>query len=460
MNTFWGIVSLIVLVVLINHGAIFAVRKIQKKKITPFKERVKALQEEYDKLDNETKALQELKKKRRALIKAVKEKEAELETIWDKIESLDAKNAEADVQINKIKSKVDLYSRIEDFVGYGHFEMPDYLFETSERFAVEIKSVREKQKELIKSDNVLKLSMKSSAVNIDLSFIDKLYSSQKKLIIRTFNIECDFLIGKIGPANLERTLKQIASLAGDLEKASADLRYGFSKEYLNLKLEECRLQFQFKLKKKEEQDEQRLIKEQIREEEKATREYEQALKKAEQEEKVYAEMLVKARAEFEQLNEQEKQKAQEHIEKLERELQEAHEKAQRTKSMAEQTKRGHIYVISNIGSFGEDVYKIGMTRRLDPMERVKELGDASVPFSFDVHAIIFTEDAPKLENELHKIFHNNRMNAVNLRKEFFRVPLEDIRKNVELVTGNEAEFTTTILAEEYYQTKRLRNEQA
>ena len=97
-------------------------------------------------------------------------------------------------------------------------------------------------------------------------------------------------------------------------------------------------------------------------------------------------------------------------------------------SMAEQTRIGHVYIISNRGSFGDRIVKIGMTRRLEPMDRVKELGDASVPFPFDVHAIIFSEDAPSLEKELHKAFQEMRVNKVNNRKEFFYAELDDLEK--------------------------------
>ena len=95
--------------------------------------------------------------------------------------------------------------------------------------------------------------------------------------------------------------------------------------------------------------------------------------------------------------------------------------------MAQQTKRGHVYVISNVGSFGEDVYKIGLTRRLEPLDRVRELGDASVPFSFDVHALIYSEDAPPLEAALHRRFLENQVNKVNRRKEFFRLKVQEVR---------------------------------
>ena len=240
-----------------------------------------------------------------------------------------------------------------------------------------------------------------------------------------------------------------------MEKNGADLRYGFNTEYVKLKYQECRLQYQFALKKKDEQDEQRAIREQMREEERARREYEKAIEEASREEVTYERMLEKARKALETARVEEKQAAELRIRQLEEELAEAKAKAQRAISMAQQTKKGYVYVISNVGSFGENVYKIGLTRRLDPRERVRELGDASVPFSFDIHALIASENAPALETALHKAFARQRVNAVNLRKEFFRVSLDDIRKKAEELTGRKSDFVMTILAEEYYQTKRM-----
>lgn len=116
--------------------------------------------------------------------------------------------------------------------------------------------------------------------------------------------------------------------------------------------------------------------------------------------------------------------------------------------MAQQTRRGNVYVISNIGSFGENVYKIGLTRRLEPLDRIRELGDSSVPFDFDVHAMIFAEDAPAVETQLHRHFLLRQLNKVNHRKEFFRVTLKEIRD--ELTTlGLEASWTMTAAAKEY-----------
>ena len=284
----------------------------------------------------------------------------------------------------------------------------------------------------------------------------KVLDGQVKLMLLAFNEDCDLLISKVKPGSYPRTLERIEKLANDLEKNSIHFQCQFNIKYIELKLEECTLFYQYKLKKQQEDEEQRLIREQIKEEQKARREYEKAILDAEKEEKMYQELLNKARAELENSNAEKMATINAQIALLEQQLAEAKNKEERARSLAEQTKRGYIYVISNIGSFGENVYKIGLTRRLDPMERVKELGDASVPFFFDVHAFIYSEDAPALEAMLHKRFNSQRVNAVNTRREFFEVGLEEIKNAVEDLTGNEAEFYMTALAEEYYETLRIR----
>ena len=142
------------------------------------------------------------------------------------------------------------------------------------------------------------------------------------------------------------------------------------------------------------------------------------------------------------------------IEELEQKLQNALEDKERAISQAQLTKTGHVYVISNIGSFGENVYKIGLTRRLEPEIRVRELGDASVPFHFDIHAMMFSDDAPSLEHKLHEIFEEKRVNLVNRRKEFFKITLEDIEKEAKKI-NSEVEFYYTTESKEYKQTLAL-----
>lgn len=204
----------------------------------------------------------------------------------------------------------------------------------------------------------------------------------------------------------------------------------------------------------QEREEQKRIKEQMREEERARREYEKALKETEKEEKMLQKAMEKARAELQSASDEQRAQYEEQLADLEQKLHEAEEKNQRALSMAQQTRRGHVYVISNIGSFGEHIYKVGMTRRLEPMDRVKELGDASVPFSFDVHAMIYSEDAPGLEKALHRKFEHAQVNKMNSRKEFFKVSLIEIRDVVH-ETESEIHWTMAAEAAEYRETLAL-----
>lgn len=181
----------------------------------------------------------------------------------------------------------------------------------------------------------------------------------------------------------------------------------------------------------------------------------QESEKATKEETKYQKLLDKAKAAVEHAAGEKLEALQDKIATLGLELDEAHAKSERAKSMAQQTKIGHVYVISNQGSFGEDVYKIGMTRRLEPLDRVKELGDASVPFIFDVHAMIYSEDAPTLENTLHKAFNNERVNLVNHRKEYFNVSLDSIEKEVKKLSPD-ANFVLTAEARQYRESQAIR----
>ena len=201
-----------------------------------------------------------------------------------------------------------------------------------------------------------------------------------------------------------------------------------------------------------EREEQARIKAQIREEQKREKEIERQLKEVERQREAIQAALDKALAEAEDQHSAE-------IESLRSRLEEAEAAVERTKSQAEMTKSGHVYVLSNIGSFGDGVFKIGMTRRLDPTDRVKELGDASVPFPFDVHMMISCDDAPTLENALHRAFHTRRLNRMNPRKEFFHADIESIRELVHEHYG-EVDYVADPEALEYYQSQEMSEEDA
>jgi hypothetical protein len=230
-----------------------------------------------------------------------------------------------------------------------------------------------------------------------------------------------------------------------------------SADYLNLKLSELYLCYEYELKKQEEKEEQRRIREQMREEAKVQKEIEEIKAKIEKEEKHFNqamistnELLQKAKTDAERESlKNELTNIQETLSGIEKDKQDVLYREQHTRA-------GYVYIISNIGSFGENVYKIGVTRRLDPQERVDELGDASVPFYFDVHAMIFSDDAPSLENALHKAFDNTRLNRINLRREFFHVKLEEIEEVVKRNFNKPVEFTKLAQAEQYRQSLMLK----
>lgn len=212
--------------------------------------------------------------------------------------------------------------------------------------------------------------------------------------------------------------------------------------------------------KRIDKEEQRIIKEQMREEEKARREYEKERKNAEKEEKMLQKAMIEAQKKLEAAAEEERSFYESKLAELKEQLAEAEARGQRALSMAQQTKQGHVYVISNIGSFGDNIFKNGLTRRLEPIDRVKELSNASVPFEFDVHAMIHSKNAPELEKELHSSFEHYQMNKVNPRKEFFRMPINEIKKKIDKL-GHDTHWTMRAEAIQYRETmqieKRLAN---
>ena len=335
----------------------------KRKALSELEESLTLKTKEFKKLSVETESLQQLKVRETDLTASIEQAKTTLEVINNDISSARNTYSGHSNELQSLLSRLDLYSRVAEYAQAGHFEIPEYLYETSARFVEEIKITRNKQKALIKGGRAV-LVPDSVSITGNPSQDKKIVNGQIKLLMAAFNIECDLLISKVNPSNFGRSLEQIEKLANTLEKSTASLSFGFSIEYVELKFEECRLQFESALKKKEEQDEQRLIREQIREEQKVIREYEQALAHAEAEEKLYRQMLEKARAELSGASEDMKAAAELRIADLEAQLNEALSKEERAKSMAEQTRKGHVYVISNIGSFGENVYKIGLTRRL------------------------------------------------------------------------------------------------
>ncbi|WP_336368247.1 DUF4041 domain-containing protein [Marinobacter sp. C2H3] len=279
--------------------------------------------------------------------------------------------------------------------------------------------------------------------------------------VDAFNGKVDSALVKVKHDNFGKINQEILDAFALVNHNGMPFRNArINQEYLEARLEELKWAVATHELRQIEREEQRAIREQMREEEKARREIEKAIKEAEKEERLLQKAMEAARKELASAHGEQRAAYEAELADLESKLAEAESRAQRAISMAQQTKRGHVYVISNIGSFGENVFKIGMTRRLEPTDRVKELGDASVPFDFDVHAMIFSDDAPALEKALHRRFDGDSVNKVNPRKEFFSLNLAEIRQALEQQGMNEIHWTMKAEAAEYRESLSISRKQA
>ncbi|RKH36273.1 DUF4041 domain-containing protein [Corallococcus praedator] len=357
--------------------------------------------------------------------------------------------------IGRLKAELKQLEEEAVLLSFGFYK-PVYALSSVKEYEDRLETLREGQKQMLKDKQAATCSLEWE-VNGSKAEGRKQTDRTLKLMLRAFNGEADACIAKV-------TYKNVKAMETRLEKAAAAInslteiqQCVIVRKYVKLKRDELLLAYEYSEKVQQERDEQRRIREQMREEEAAQRELEKAKLEAEREAKRDADALARARLDYEKAKGPEQQRMQERIAELERRVAEDMEK-QRAISQAQLTRTGHVYVISNIGSFGEGVYKLGMTRRLVPQDRIDELGDASVPFEFDVHAIIRTSDAPALESALHRAFTDRRVNRINERKEFFRVSLEEIAAAVRKHHG---EFELTQLAEaaEYRKTLALQEEE-
>jgi septal ring factor EnvC (AmiA/AmiB activator) len=267
------------------------------------------------------------------------------------------------------------------------------------------------------------------------------------------NILYSISFGKLDTAltAVKKITAKYLSIAIDGNQNIASTVTKFISEIEYLFFEAVKIEYEYFVQKERIKEEQRALREQMKQEAEERRQLEQQQKQLDKEKLKYDTQIENAKEQLLSIGDDSEKAEQlnKRIAELEAQINEIEEKKEQITSL-QHGKAGHVYIISNLGSFGDNVFKIGMTRRLDPIERVKELGDASVPFSFDVHSFIFSDDAVALENNLHNFFKDKRVNKINLRKEFFRISVDEIEKKVYELQPT-AEFTRTMLASEYYQ---------
>lgn len=376
---------------------------------------------------------------------------AELEA---KKEKLEKENSRLTESVKKLKQEAIFFDDAITFQDFGLYT-PRYNFVTAEEYKLQLDKIRTKQKEMIKLDTAI-AGAKNWTVDGSKSKGNKMIKDMKKLFLRAFNSDCEDVISKVKYSNYEMSLKKIHQSAESIEKLGKMMSLYITSQYINLKIDELHLAFEYQQKKQEEKELQKAARAEMREAAKLQKEIAEQRKKIEKEQTHYQtayEKLLKQLSEapdnadlLQRKNELESQLSD--IEKAMKNLdyREANQKA------------GYVYIISNIGAFGENVYKIGMTRRLDPQDRIDELGDASVPFNFDVHAMIFSDDAPALEAALHKSFEDRKLNMVNTRREFFNVTLDEIKEVVRENFDKTVEFIDIPDAEQYRVSQKMKLE--
>lgn len=345
----------------------------------------------------------------------------------------------------RLKHEVAIFDERIAFAEMGVYE-PHFEFSDSEQYKSAIDTVRGEQKEMI-SDKTAIYCTKNWMVEGSAAKGQVMTNRNIRLTLRAFNNECDAAISNTRWNNVNAMEKRIDRAREQIDKMNESNAIYISNDYLKLKRDELFLTHEYRERLKAEKEERSEAARLAKDEQKLVRDME----RAEEEEARYLRLLAKAKAEAQSITGPQLDVFADQIRILERDLAEAHAKVLRAQAMAERTKSGYVYIISNIGSFGADVVKIGLTRRLDPADRVRELGDASVPFVFDTHAIIYSDDAPALERSLHSEFQSVRVNGQNFRKEFFRATIDQVEEAVKRLSPD-APFFKDVEAQEYRET--------
>ncbi|AUI88893.1 hypothetical protein BS333_21195 (plasmid) [Vibrio azureus] len=380
-----------------------------------------------------------------------------LEDIEKKIEAGETREKQLSCSIDKLREELrDLELTKEHHELLSTVTPFEQLIDgpTSDEIKVSLQQVKNKQKDLIKQGNAFEI-LQDILWNDNLAKGKARQKRHGKFLITAFNAEVDNIIANTNARNFTANAKKIDKWFQKVNKSGDDSYVELNRTLLFLRLEEQRHVFEYKYKKEMELEEQRFMKESLREEAKVKKEIESFVTAREKEEKAFQQDLSDALARVQTSNQEEVEKLNSYIEELKLKLERTSSEKERALSMAQLTRSGYVYIISNKGSFGEDVYKIGMTRRLEPMDRVKELGDASVPFFFDVHALIPSDDAPALESKLHSKFASRRVNKVNHRREFFNLTFEEVEEALNEFVEGDFNLVRDVAATQYEESKFL-----
>ena len=389
------VLIILALIILCIYGSI-----INKKELRELEDTYKNNKENYLKFKEETK-IEVIKERSEEINNSIKELKDDENILIDRVDALEKRYKELNA------------------IDFGVVPT-DFEFEKSETYKEKLKNIKLKESEIFRKIK----SNKSTEVNINL---DKL----NRLLYNAFNTFCDYNLSRLTYKSYPTRQKQIHTTYSKLNRLVKNIT-SIDEKLLDLKLQELESSYAYYKLKEKEKEELRLQRAEEAENKRAQKELERKQAKLDKEiealniakDKVNDKLLSAKDDEIEALKLE--------LQKLEKEISGLQDEKTDIDYRVENTGAGYVYIISNIGSFGEEVYKIGVTRRLDPYQRIMELSSASVPFKFDVHAMIFSYQAYQLEAELHKYFEDQRVNKANYRKEFFNISLEDIKKVLDL----------------------------
>ncbi|MYJ57410.1 MAG: DUF4041 domain-containing protein, partial [Chloroflexi bacterium] len=391
-----------------KHGR-FSARKSMEAEIEDLRDFIAevlptAIPQRYAELDRQIEQLEEM---REQLRKEHEQEERELAEVRQE-------HAKLRVEVVELREEAILQE-----VGVYDYRHP---MENASDYKEALTELRRQIKGLARDGDAVSTTDSNWTVNDSKAKGRKMIRDTSKLLLRAYNNEADTLVDKLRPFKLEAAISRLEKSRAAINRLGAQpMEIAITTRYHRLRTRELELAADWLARKEEEKEEAKAERARLREEAKAQKEIEEARKNLLKERAHYAALVQKLREEG---NESEAAEQEQALEKIDIDLADVEVRAAKTGA-------GHVYVISNVGTLGEEMVKIGMTRRLDPLDRVKELGDASVPFGYDIHALVFSDDAVSLERDLHRQFESRRVNLVNLRREFFYVSPGEVRDALE-----------------------------
>lgn len=377
---------------------------------------------------------------------------AERQALTEEIERL--RNEQSDLAARTAEKRASLEAessalvKVRDDLILQEVGVYDYKhrLEDSLAYKSQIATLRDQIKAMSRNDGGAVTASTSWTVEGSAAKGRKMVKEFSKLLLRAYNGEADTLVSKLKPYKLATATDRLEKSRATISRLGQTMSISITDTYHRLRIQELELTADYLAKKEEEKEAERAEKERLREEAKARREFEAEKARLLKEQSHYARALEQIR----------QTGTPEEIAAAEATLQEIDEAIHGVEDREANIRAGYVYIISNVGAFGPGVVKIGMTRRLEPMDRVKELGDASVPFRYDVHALVFSDDAVSLEGRLHDVFADRRVNRVNLRREFFYATPIEVETALTAADGSVLEFVEEAEAEEFHQSENER----